>query len=336
MIPVLSIMIPTFNRAHYLRFCLESVLQQSINKSVEVMVIDNGSIDATPQVVKDFSARYPLLRSFRNDRNLGYAGNQAKCIEYAAGQYIAILCDDDLYLSGAIDRILDVVRVREYSFIALNYCAFFSTLARPMISHVGPLEDHVFDRAYDIFRHPSVGHFSGFVFNANLAKKALSEILGESDLASFEVLRGILGQICVKSLIPAGLPSYYVGRILVGARQPLVVDYDSLQHLCVDFYRWLLRCQAEGLLPQVDVDFFRKFIIAQLPKALYRNYCYLDDEQRRRIRAQLDCWFMNEPEYICRVVPVIRRMELSWMRWGLRSICDVYRLVKPLWWKIRY
>jgi glycosyltransferase involved in cell wall biosynthesis len=302
---------------------------------VEVVVIDNASPDETPELMKDYVARHASLRSFRNDRNLGYAGNQAKCIDYARGQYIAILCDDDVYLQDAVAGILAVVQRREYAFIALNYSAFTRTPEKPRVTHVGPPEDREFTRAYDVMKHPSVGHYSGFVYNAALAKQALAVFLERHVLSDFEVYRGIQTEICVRALIPTALPSYYIGRPLVGARQPLVVDYDSLQHLCLDYYRWALRLHTEGLLTDADLAFSRNAVLSWLPKALYRNAGYFNDIRLRQLRQQLDTWFGNEPVYQRRIVPLLRRLEHPGLRCGLRLICNLYRGIKTLWWKVR-
>jgi cellulose synthase/poly-beta-1,6-N-acetylglucosamine synthase-like glycosyltransferase len=94
--PKLSICIPTYNRAAFLKECLDSVLPQVKTKDeVEVIVIDNASTDDTQAVVKKFIALCDCLKYYRNENNLGYAGNQVKCIEYTTGDYMAFLCDDD-------------------------------------------------------------------------------------------------------------------------------------------------------------------------------------------------------------------------------------------------
>ncbi len=335
MMPVLSIMIPTFNRARYLRECLDSVLPQTIRVPVEVVVIDNASPDETPEVVKAYTGRYAALRSFRNDRNLGYAGNQAKCIEYAKGQYIAILCDDDIYLPGAVAGILAVAQRREYAFIALNYSSFTRSPDRPRAPHVGPLADREFGRAYDVMKHPSVGHYSGFVFNAVVAKQALAGIVKRRALADFEVYRGILAELSVRALIPSSLPSFYIGQPWVGARQPLVVDYDALQHLCLDYYQWAFGLHAEGVLSDGDLAHVRHAVLNWLPKALIRFAGYFDVVRLRQVRAQLDGWFKEEPAYNRRSVPLFGWLERPWVRWGLRLVFNSYRVAKAFWWNAR-
>lgn len=168
--PLLGVCIPTFNRAELLRRCLQSVLPQIGPRAVEVVVIDNASTDHTPTVIQEFIASYPSLRSFRNHTNLGYSGNQAKCFEYAQGQYTAILCDDDLYRDDAIEVILDVLQKQSFSFVGINYFGFGDDVDDLEIAAVAQETDVFAANAYDIWDHPSVGHYSGLLFNTALAR----------------------------------------------------------------------------------------------------------------------------------------------------------------------
>ena len=335
MTPVLSITIPTYNRAALLRRCLDFVLPQVTGKPVEVVVIDNASLDETPQVIAEFIGHYPNLRTYRNESNLGYAGNQAMCIEYADGNYIASLCDDDVYLPGAVDAILRVVERKEYAFIALNYSGFIRDPKRPVIAHVAPVEDREFCRAHDVINYPSVGHYSGYVFNARLAKVGRVDILHKYNLADFERIRGIFGELAIRATAVSSLPSYFIGQPLVGACRSLDVDYDSLQHLCLDYYDWSLEKHREGLINDADLAYRRQLVIGLLPKALCRNACYFESARLAGVRKKLDSWFGSDPTYQLRGVPVLAGLSHAWVRFVLRGICECYKWVKPFYWRLR-
>jgi len=92
--PLVSVIIPTFNRLLYLRAALDSVLNQSF-RDIEVVVQDNASVeDPTPMVVALADAR---VRIFRNATNIGQTANIVTACARAVGKYIAILGDDDLW-----------------------------------------------------------------------------------------------------------------------------------------------------------------------------------------------------------------------------------------------
>jgi glycosyltransferase involved in cell wall biosynthesis len=103
MTPLVSVVICTHNRAESLARSIDSVVDQSSDDPFEVIVVDNGSTDATESVVRRFSdcsflryAREPVLGLSRA-RNLGRA--------LARGRYIAYLDDDAIALAGWVRAI---------------------------------------------------------------------------------------------------------------------------------------------------------------------------------------------------------------------------------------
>ncbi|MDD1651877.1 MAG: glycosyltransferase [Methanomicrobiales archaeon] len=95
--PLVSICIPTWNRAGMVGDAIRSALAQTC-RDIEVLVVDNASTDTTADVVASF--RDPRLRYVKNDRNLGLFGNFNRCIELAQGKYLHILHSDDLIPPG--------------------------------------------------------------------------------------------------------------------------------------------------------------------------------------------------------------------------------------------
>ncbi len=91
----ITIGIPTFNRAKFLKRALKSVSMQTYN-NLEIVVSDNNSSDNTKEVVKEFMEKDNRIKYFRNERNLGMLGNWRKILyERTNGEYLMILCDDD-------------------------------------------------------------------------------------------------------------------------------------------------------------------------------------------------------------------------------------------------
>lgn len=90
--PLVSICIPTYNRATMAGKAIESALAQTFT-NIEVIVVDNDSDDGIESVVKKFPD--PRLRFYKNAKNLGMFGNFNRCIELSDGKYIHILHSDD-------------------------------------------------------------------------------------------------------------------------------------------------------------------------------------------------------------------------------------------------
>ncbi|OUC15131.1 MAG: glycosyl transferase family 2 [Alkalinema sp. CACIAM 70d] len=90
--PKITVCIPTFNRAHLLPFAIASVVAQT-ESDWELLVCDDGSTDATPQVMAGYSD--PRIRYLRHDRNIGKSNNMRSGYEAATGDYFIKFDDDD-------------------------------------------------------------------------------------------------------------------------------------------------------------------------------------------------------------------------------------------------
>lgn len=113
--PEVSVILPTYNRAAFLAAAVESVLSQSF-RSLELIVVDDGSTDDTPHVIKQFrDARLIYLR--QENRGRSYARNRA--IGQARGRFIAFLDSDDEYLPGKLK--LQVEFMREHPVVGMLY-----------------------------------------------------------------------------------------------------------------------------------------------------------------------------------------------------------------------
>ena len=108
--PLVSLLVPVFNRHDLLRDCLVSALGQSFT-DFELVVSDNASTDETWSVCQEFEALDHRVRAVRNDENIGPARNWRRLVDEARGQYSKLLFSDDLlarnYLETALVAIQD-------------------------------------------------------------------------------------------------------------------------------------------------------------------------------------------------------------------------------------
>src|SRR5262245_60157439 len=97
--PLVSVIIPAYNAAAWLPDCLDSVFRQTYANR-EIFVIDDGSTDTTPNVLRAFAGRVQLLRQARG--GIGAARNAG--LARAAGEYVAFLDSDDLWRSDKLEK----------------------------------------------------------------------------------------------------------------------------------------------------------------------------------------------------------------------------------------
>jgi glycosyltransferase involved in cell wall biosynthesis len=102
--PLVTILIPTYNRQEYLVEAIDSVLDQDY-EPLDVLVLDDGSTDDTPAILEDYANRHPdRLRFVRHD-NMGEARTTNRGFELARGELVGRFCDDDRALPGAVGKL---------------------------------------------------------------------------------------------------------------------------------------------------------------------------------------------------------------------------------------
>lgn len=105
---LLSICIPTYNRADCLRRLLDIIIPQILEskEGVEVCISNNGSLDNTHEVVNNFKEQYPdLIKYNENKENLGFDRNVLKAVDMAAGEFVWTFSDDDLIVNNGIAEV---------------------------------------------------------------------------------------------------------------------------------------------------------------------------------------------------------------------------------------
>ena len=108
--PALSICIATYSRGKFISQTIDSILSQ-ISVGVELIVVDGASPDNTSEVMARYSAHQPNIKYFREPENSGVDGDYDKAVGYANGEYVWLMTDDDLLLPGAVNRVLNELRV---------------------------------------------------------------------------------------------------------------------------------------------------------------------------------------------------------------------------------
>jgi glycosyltransferase involved in cell wall biosynthesis len=124
--PLISIIIPTYNAEPYIGETLDSVLSQTYPRR-EIIVVDDGSTDRTPQCLEAYSSTIRYLRQ----ENAGAGAARNAGLKAASGDYIAFLDADDLWLPEKLEVQLEVAKKHpESGLIACDGVRFDDTGAR--------------------------------------------------------------------------------------------------------------------------------------------------------------------------------------------------------------
>jgi glycosyltransferase involved in cell wall biosynthesis len=103
-----DVIVPCYRYGHFLRHCVESVLNQSI-ENIRVLVIDDASPDDTQDVATDLVKEDSRVTFIRHRENKGHIATYNEGIEWASADYMLILSADDCLLPGALDRAADLM-----------------------------------------------------------------------------------------------------------------------------------------------------------------------------------------------------------------------------------
>ncbi len=100
--PMVSVIVPVYNKLNYTLACLDGIARQMPQANIEVLVIDDGSTDATEV---DLSARQDI-RYLRNETNLGFIGSCNRGAREAKGHFLFFLNNDTVVTEGWLDHLL--------------------------------------------------------------------------------------------------------------------------------------------------------------------------------------------------------------------------------------
>lgn len=215
--PLLTIAIPTFNRADLLDLCLSQAGPQVLahRDQVELLVSDNASTDHTAEIVAKHLAAGIPIHALRNDANIGPEANFTQCLEKAKGKFFLIVGDDDVLLEGALDKLLPLLQDPEIGVAHIGCHPYRQDYKaeRPRKSLSGTARTYTDPRAFAAKVHVMFTFISGNVIN--------------------------------KAILPTDFdPQEYVGTNLVQLSWTLTAAMSARRNLLLDDY--LVAAKAEN------------------------------------------------------------------------------------------
>lgn len=138
--PLLSITIPTYNRADFLNYSLEVHVPLAREHAVQIYISDNASTDTTKKIVEKWQKEYPLIHYFCNETNLGPDKNFELALKYPKTAYIWLLGDTYQIPSDGINRLMDILeRKNRYDAIIVDVIKRTSIVAQQEYSNQNQL-----------------------------------------------------------------------------------------------------------------------------------------------------------------------------------------------------
>jgi glycosyltransferase involved in cell wall biosynthesis len=244
--PLVSVCIPTHDDAPVVGDALRSALCQEYPR-LEVIVIDNHSTDRTESVVAEIAAGDRRVRFARNSEDIGMVRNFNACIAAATGEYIQILCSDDVLEPGSVGRLSTALREHPGAVLAAAGRIFTDRGLRPKRTVLPwPRQREVAAKALmrECFVHGNlIGEPSAVMFRKSAARRGFN---GQySQAVDLEMWFHLLGQGSAV-LLPEALC-----RIRQHERQ--VTQTNMKSGRIVEDKRLLFREYADGVKPTLGV-----------------------------------------------------------------------------------
>lgn len=266
--PRLTISIPTYNRSKYLADTLRqlhSELEACDRDEVELIVSDNSSPDETVSVVKGFIEAGLELRYLRNNQNIGSDANIAQCFNLAQGKYVLILGDDDLFVDGALSKLLDELRDSEYGVVCLRSYGFDHDFRKEYPGEGGKYKLHNIAGSFLTDIGPLMTFISGCVINKSLLPKVnANDYCGENLVQVHLVIQAAL----------KAKQNLLINRYMIACARNNSGGYDFAK-VFVEYVGNILDLYAGKGLTRTDVlNIERKFIISYFPFYLMKQRYY--------------------------------------------------------------
>lgn len=140
--PKVSVIIPVYNAEEYLRECLDSVLGQSL-RDIEVVCVDDGSTDASPDILSDCASRDARLRVIRGEHAGAYKA-RARAFAEIAGEFVHFMDADDVLVDGALAECCELAEGENLDHLVFTAENFVSGAMTPRLAEL----KGVYDRYY--------------------------------------------------------------------------------------------------------------------------------------------------------------------------------------------
>jgi len=262
--PLLTIAIPTYNRALYLHKCLIS-LKKSIPSScqdIEILIINNNSTDNTEEIVEDLNSNINI-KYIRNDSNIGADENFKKCLKEANGNFVWIFGDDDIFFENSISYILNIIKNNnEIGLIHLK-AKNFQLDDELMEDKIDSFDYKVISSKEDFIKiiHTNITFLSANIFNKKLLNNVDLDAIPNNNLGQV-----YWNMVCILEADK----NIFCNNKIFGARQFNSGNYNFCKVFVVSFIDILNLIDIKYNIKNILKIFYKRLLIFYYPANIIR------------------------------------------------------------------
>jgi len=139
-VPVLSIIMGTYNSEKYISEAVDSILKQTFT-DFEFIIVDDGSVDKTASILKNFCQKDSRIKVLWQKENIGLARSLNRALNIAKGKYIARMDADDIALKERLEREIEFLEKNEDYSIVGTGCYFLNSKGEIFGEKIFPIYD---------------------------------------------------------------------------------------------------------------------------------------------------------------------------------------------------
>ena len=136
--PKLSVIIPVYNTEKYLRSCLDSLVNQTLD-DIEIVVVNDGSKDSSLQIIEEYDRQYSGRFLVYDQKNQGQAVARNKALSLCNGEYVGFLDSDDTAKPDMFEKMYRKAVETESDMVVCDYA--FITGSKTIYKHVKSFRD---------------------------------------------------------------------------------------------------------------------------------------------------------------------------------------------------
>ena len=325
MTPKISLIIPIYNAQQYLQACLDSVAAQTVFADTQVLLVNDGSTDASPKICDDFAGRYANVQVLHR-QNAGVSAARNAGLDAAAGDYVAFADADDLLLPEMLEKLHDAAR---QTGAQMTFCAFFQPYPdRPDVTIRYPFAENVLlDRtairtqiAEYMIRDEAMNALWNKLFRRDVLERASIRMTqGKKYAEDREFILRFLAVSDGACYVP--YVGYYYRYVETGAIQKPRTDY--AQRLTEQYHD---DCRNFAALGVSETDFRRKGAVCWGGK-IVGAVSFIYGKLTGKARTQTVRAFLNDPDLqdLLRGISGLQQGQTRFNRLILRAVQDKSR-----------
>jgi abequosyltransferase len=294
---LLSICIPTFNRAKYLDKCLAQFCQQAADfpGKLEIIVSDNASNDNTTEIVKKYNHKYCPISYNKNEINIGADANIIKLLSQIRGKYFWVFGDDDILLDGKLRVIFKALNENDVGMIYLENYWFQEDFERekPRMGDSNQIEIFLEKKSFLKKINIWTTFLSAGIFDKSvLLKVDLQAYVG----TNLNQLQWVLPAIFMEK------QCLYIGGLMIACKGANTGGYGLFKTFGTSLNQIVTQLQLKGLVTGYCLDVLNFYFI----KDFMPVYCIKYKQNK------LD-GFDNEPSPFAILRPLYKKYFIYWL-----------------------